>query len=350
MYTRQITPAGILVVAVIFLMALGAPCSAASATGATPATSMLFARVYGKPIAADLLMEKIELLYPRASVHGNQGGSAELRQKAMDEVILDELIWQQAVKSGKVVSFAKAEQEMLRFRRRYGPQKFDAELRQSKMSRHAYVVKFQRTLTIQQARKQHVEIPSKVGLQATRAFYESNKNRFHRPERVRFRLILVAVAPKAPTQAEQQAKKKADDLYAQLKGGKDFGDLASEVSDDMYRAMGGDVGWMHKGGVDAEFDPIAFSLPVGQFTAPFRTTQGFNLMKVEGREPAKDMSFEEVRDKLQAQLTMQKSNQLQQDWEASLKKSARVEIVDKSAGASALDPVKIEKMSPVSAH
>ena len=225
---------------------------------------------------------------------------------------------------------------MLQFRGRYGAKLFDSELQQSGVTRQEYVMKLQRALTIQSSRKEHVEIPGTVGPETVRAYYEANKSRFRRPERVNFRLILVSVDAKATKEVEQQAKKKAEGLHAKLKAGADFGELAGEFSEDMYRVKGGDVGWMHKGSIDKEFEPIVFSLPVGHYTGPFRSSLGFSIVKVEARDQAKDMSLAEVRDKLQLQLSAQTTNRLQQAWDSELKKNAKIEIL---ASAKALPSV-----------
>lgn len=329
---------GTISAAIIFvglLMSAGSPCCAATtAAQAKPASGAVFARVNGKSISMDALAQKIEELYPTASVHARPGGSPELRQKAIEAVILDELIWQQAVKAGKVVTLAKAQQQMFARRRRYGAKAFDTGLRQDGLSRRQYAQKLQRALTIQRARREHVELPAQVGPKAVRAYYDANQNRFRRPERVHFRLILVAVDKNASKDAEQQAKKKADVLYAQLQAGKDFAEIAWQSSDDMYRVKGGDVGWMHKGSLDPEFEPLAFTVPVGQATAPFRTPLGYSIMKVEEREPAREMSFAEVRGKLKLQLESLKAKQLSEAWEEHLKTNAKIEVLDKSADSS----------------
>ncbi len=319
-------------------------------TASAAQTGKILARVNGKPISAATLNEKIEELYPRVSVHGNPGGSSELRQRAMDEVILDELIWQQALPAGKVVPLADAERAVLGFRRRYGPPAFDADLRRRGLSRAQYIRKVQRALTIQSARQEHVEAPAQVTTDAVRAYYEANRQRFRRPESAHIRLILVAVEPNSSPEVERAAKEKAGDLYAQLQAGRDFAKLAEDFSEDIYRGRGGDVGWMHKGSMDPEFEPIAFSLPVGQFTAPFRTPLGYSILKVEERAPARDMSFAEIQDKLKLQLTRQRSRQLQQAWEADLKRNARIEMVDKNAGLPAVGGARSNAIMPQRSH
>jgi len=323
---KNLLVAAVVLIATILASGL-APPFAASPAKQNSGPSATVATVNGHPVTQDMLDEKIEQLYPTNTVHVRPGGTEELRQKAFDAVVLDELVWQEARRQGKVIPWAKAHQEMLHVRRLCGPAEFDAGLRMRGLSRDQYTRILQRSLTVQAATRKHVELAAKVTPAEAHAFFETNRSRFHRPDRVRIRLILVAVDQKAAPEVEQAAKKKADDIYAKLKAGTDFADLASDVSEDEYRFKGGDVGWMHKGSMDADFEPLAFSLPIGQITAPFRTPPGYSIMRVDAREPAKDLTYEEVREKLMAQLTIQKSKQLQQAWEVALKKNARIEII-----------------------
>jgi len=322
-------------VGMLVLLMASASFAATSAARTKPESSAVIATVNGHPVTEDMLNEKLEQIYPSSSVHTRPGGTPELRQKALDAAILEELIWQDARKSGKVVPRAKAEQEMLRVRKLCGPKDFDAGLRMRGLSREEYIRMLQRQLTVDAANKKRAAIPSKVSAAEAKAFYDSNRERFHRPDRVRIRLILAEVAQNAKPEEEKAAKKKADDLYAKLKAGADFAELAAKYSDDEYRFHGGDVGWMHKGSMDPEFEPLAFSLPIGQITAPFRTPPGYSIMRVEEREPAKDLTFEEVRDKLIQQLTAQKSKKLEQSWEESLKKNARIEMKEAASSVPA---------------
>lgn len=309
---------------------------AATAAQSKAETSAIVATVNGHPVTQDMLEEKLEQIYPNNSVHTKPGGTAELRQKALDAAILEELVWQDAKKTGKVVSWQKAHQEMLHVRKLCGPADFDAGLRMRGIGRDEYTRILQRRLSIDALNKQRSAAPAKVTVAEARAFFDSNRGRFHRPDRVRVRLILAEVAQNAKPEEEKAAKKKADDVYAKLKAGADFAELAAKYSDDEYRFHGGDVGWMHKGSMDPEFEPLAFSLPIGQVTEPFRTPPGYSIMRVEEREPAKDLSFDEVRDKLIQQLTAQKTKKLQQSWEEALKKNARIEIKEVGRPASPL--------------
>jgi PPIC-type PPIASE domain/SurA N-terminal domain len=322
-------------VIMIALLASGTALSHAASTAATEPNSAVVATVNGHPITQDMLNDKLEQIYPSTSVHTKPGGSPALQQKALDAAIVDELVWQQAKKRAAVTPFAKAHLKMLQVRKACGPADFDAGLRMRGLTRDGYTRMLQRQMTIDAVNQKRAANPVKVSTAEARAYYDANRGRFHRPDRVHIRLILAEVAQNAKAEEEQAAKRKADDVYAKLKAGADFAALASQYSDDEYRFHGGDVGWMHKGSMDPEFEPLAFSLPVGEITAPFRTPPGYSIMRVEEREPAKDLTFEEVRDRLIKELTMQKSKKSERAWEESLKKNARIEINDAGQPAQA---------------
>lgn len=77
------------------------------------------------------------------------------------------------------------------------------------------------------------------------------------------------------------AKKKADELYQQIKNGADFAQLAKENSGDAASAAnGGDLGFFGKGKMVAEFENAAFGLKVGEVSEPIRTVYGYHIIKV----------------------------------------------------------------------
>jgi parvulin-like peptidyl-prolyl isomerase len=338
------------VIAALVLYILLSSSLAASTIPAKAGANSAIATVNGHPVTQDMLDDKVEQLYPSTTAHGRPGGPAEVRQKAFDQVVLDELIWQEAVRNHTVTSWKAAHKEMLRVRRQCGARDFDAGLSAKGISRLQYTKMLQRSMTINQAIKQHIDDRAKVTPADARSFFEANRSRFHRPDRVRMRLILVAVPEKASPQEEAAAQKKAEGFYQQLKNGKDFEELAYEVSEDEYKWKGGDVGWMHKGSLDPDFEPLAFSLPIGQITPPFRTPPGYSIMRVEAREPAKDLSYDEVRDMLIRELGIQKTKQLQQKWETVLKQNARVEVLDKANGLQLTTSSAFSKLSMVASH
>lgn len=73
----------------------------------------------------------------------------------------------------------------------------------------------------------------------------------------------------------------AQKVEARLQAGEDFGALAAELSiDPSAKTNQGDLGWAARGQFVTEFDNAAFSLPVLQVSAPVTTSFGVHLIKV----------------------------------------------------------------------
>jgi foldase protein PrsA len=121
-------------------------------------------------------------------------------------------------------------------------------------------------------------------------YYKSNPDWFKEDTQFRrgaeealwARHILIAVAETA-TQAEKDtAKKKAEDLIAQLKAGADFAALAKANSNDTGSKDQGGQYVFGKGQMYADFERAAWALNPGQITeTPVLTTAGYHIIKLE---------------------------------------------------------------------
>lgn len=79
----------------------------------------------------------------------------------------------------------------------------------------------------------------------------------------------------------QEAKKKAEDVLAEVKkGDKSFEDLAKEYSGDSTAQDGGDLGYFGKGAMVPEFENAAFALKVGETSDLVLTEYGYHIIKV----------------------------------------------------------------------
>lgn len=78
-------------------------------------------------------------------------------------------------------------------------------------------------------------------------------------------------------------KKDIDLIYSDLLNKRmDFGQLAAAESDDTgSAAQSGSLGEFGKGQMVPEFDQVAFSLPPGQISKPFKTQFGWHIVKVD---------------------------------------------------------------------
>lgn len=82
---------------------------------------------------------------------------------------------------------------------------------------------------------------------------------------------------------------------ARLEKVEDFAALVKELSiDNDLKEKGGDLGWLLRGIMGAEFDEEAFKLDVGTLSKPIPTRTGYYLIKVSEKSPAREISPEHM--------------------------------------------------------
>lgn len=130
-----------------------------------------------------------------------------------------------------------------------------------------------------------------------KTFYEENPQHFKKEETVSAKHILVA--------EEEECNKV---LTAINNGEKTFEDAAKECSTCPSGQQGGDLGEFGKGQMVKEFEDAAFAAEVGVVVGPVKTQFGYHLIKVEKKNEASVMPFEEVEEKIKQTLLQQKQN------------------------------------------
>ena len=92
--------------------------------------------------------------------------------------------------------------------------------------------------------------------------------------------ILIAVPDDASPQRIEAAKRKAEDVLAQLRKGADFRQLAVSVSADRQALEGGDLGWRRADQLPTLFADAVPRLKPGQVSDLIRSPSGFHIVKL----------------------------------------------------------------------
>lgn len=105
------------------------------------------------------------------------------------------------------------------------------------------------------------------------------------------------------------AKLTMDSVLAELKAGKDFGEVAKRYSDDTgTKEKGGDLGFFERRMMVQEFDEAAFNLNVGEVSKVVNTQFGMHIIKVTDKEAYP--TFEADRENLKNLLKRSRYNDL----------------------------------------
>lgn len=138
-----------------------------------------------------------------------------------------------------------------------------------------------------------------------KAFYDEHPEAFSKPESMRASHILIGVDAGAGAEEKEQAKRKADEILAQVKSGADFAELAKSVSTCPSAEQGGDLGEFGRGQMVAPFEDAAFGLDAGAVSEVVETQFGYHIIKATGKNAAEIVPFEEVKGRIEKQLKVQ---------------------------------------------
>lgn len=180
------------------------------------------------------------------------------------------------------------------------------------------------------------------------AYYRDHSEEFREEEQVCASHILVKVKA-APDAAEghgdEQAKKIAEDLLQQARGGADFAELAKKSSEDQGSApSGGDLGCFGRGRMVPEFENVAFDLPPGQISDLVRSSYGYHVIRVSAHKdeslPALKLVEERIRQTLSAERLQALQTEKADAVSAALRKGRSLEQVATEQG------LTLEKSTP----
>lgn len=126
-----------------------------------------------------------------------------------------------------------------------------------------------------------------------------------------------------------EAKKQVNNIYQQLKAGKDFAIMAKKYSLDTASAVkGGDLGWISPGEVVPEFEKTMNELPLHQLSQPVKTQFGWHIIEVlERKEEDDSVAFK--KQQIRQYLHQRKFTEAVQNWQQHIRTDAYVNIVEK---------------------
>jgi parvulin-like peptidyl-prolyl isomerase len=152
-------------------------------------------------------------------------------------------------------------------------------------------------------------------------YYTQNQSQYGTPESRDVRHILIAEKGDGDQVDFTASKAKADDIYAQLKGGADFAALAKENSADPGSKDAGGKLTISRGQTVPEFDKVSFELDNGELSKPVKTQYGYHVIEaVSDVRKAKITPLAKVRASIRATLLQEKRNEEMQAWVESLRK------------------------------
>jgi len=312
------------------LMIAALLCLAASA-GAEAGEADTAAQVNDTVITRQRVQHGVEALMQAKRL--NYGGLThpaqykEMERQVLDELIGQELLWQEAKRQGFAATGTELEQLLDQMRKRYSSDEaFLADLRQGGFTAETFKEDVSRQIAVRHFIEETLVKRIAISEQEVHDTYVANQAQLIQPEQVRAKHILIGVAPTADDAAIAEARTKIESVLAEAKAGADFAELAARHSADATAAKGGDLGFAARGVFVKPFEDAAFSLKAGEVSDVVRTRFGFHLIKVEARLEARPLTEPEAAPQLRRYLASKKLQEAVQEEVNTLRAKGHVDV------------------------
>ena len=315
----------------IFLLALLAA-SAVLAAPAAHAQAMLAARVNGTGIPQhrlergfeeDLRQRRMNLLQIR-----NPERLKAMKRAVLDNLIEQELFWQEAKKAGAVATADEVEAAYQATKAQFkSAEAFEQRIRAEGFTPETYRELVRRQVSASRYISAVSAQAAAVSDEEVHRFYIDNPDKFHRPQLLRVRHIVLKVAKDA-SEAERAAKRlRIEQILEQLRSGEDFGQLARLHSEAPTKQWGGEMDPFARGQVTKPLEDAAFALAPGQVSGVLSTPEGFQILKLESRSEALTVDEEQAREPVRNYLRQIRTRQAVAKEVERLRAAGEVEIL-----------------------
>jgi len=276
---------------------------------------------------ADLNQEVQKILPSETTFHS--GVSAEkmkvVEAKALAALVDKELQYQDGLAKGLKLSKQELAEELDKLAKNFSSKAEFTKAQQGAGFTEKTMASFvERNIVAEKISLREVDEKIRITDEILKAYYEKNRARFFKPEEFRASQIMVKVDPAATAEEKGKLKERAAQILKKLKAGADFATLAAAESDDASRIKGGDLGYFHVGRTIPEFEATVKTLKVGEVSGVVETIYGFHIIKLTEKKEPRQLSFEEMKDKLKGQLSAEERSRLSGEWMAGLKAKAKI--------------------------
>jgi len=279
------------------------------------------ARVNGVAVTSGELDAEIDRLAPSAvSAHGKSADKAALRKKALDELIVRELAYQKAKEQKLNVPAAEMNAAVAKIKGRYkAAGSFRAALAAEQISEPEFRRRVEKDLLLRKIYKREIDDKAAVARSEVDTYYRDHKAKFLEPESAWMLQVFI--------RDSKEAKSKADEALAKLKSGTPFFDVAYTYSEDDYKVVGGDYGWIHLGQLSPEVEKLVFTAPPKKLVGPVHTSFGWHILQVGEHRPERQLPLEEASQRISDTLHRQRLAQAREEFLHRLREDARIEYL-----------------------
>ncbi len=291
------------------------------------------AQVNGTLLTDRDLLREMYAIFPYARQHNGvpKAMEAEIRKGALDMIIFEELLYQQALRTKLTVPAVRLQKAEAEFRKQFASREQYEQFLKTECEGSAQVLrgKIRRSLLIEALLKTEVQNKAVVSLGDAKAYYDQNPKLFERAEKFSIQTISIIPPPNASPEVQKEARKRAEEALRQAKATKsyrEFGLLAEKISDDDWRVNMGDRKQVDAAQLPPPLVEAARKMKPGEVSDLLQFGANYTLFRLNAHIPAGKAEFAAVKTQLLADLQRAKYERVRKELNNQLRQNARVEV------------------------
>jgi parvulin-like peptidyl-prolyl isomerase len=247
-----------------------------------------------------------------------QEKSPEILQDAIDELLLTQKADELGIRV-RPEALDQVVEEIKKDNKITSEEQFKQELSREGLTLEALKRNIERSISKRRVISREIESKITVTEDELRAYYEKHQSQY----RIKETLQLQEIVLKAD---DPRARAHADDIVKRARGGEDFAQLAQQNSTSSTKAAGGDLGRVLADELHAELRKATKSLTPGQVSDPVVLAGTLRILKLNQRDDARTIPYEEARASIEQELRQDRTKQQYAQYIEGLRKAAIIDV------------------------
>lgn len=254
---------------------------------------------------------------------------AQLKQQLLSRLIESRLQLQEASREQLTVDEAEVNEQLADVMKRFEAKtqdEFEKLIKAQGLTLAGVKKRLRDQVMIQKVTQRKVQFRVSVTEPEIEKYLLENREKLETGLSYHARHILITPTPPGDEAAWQAARAQAEEVWAKVRAGEDFGELAKRYSQDPTAKEGGDLGVMKQGELVADLEGQIHRLRPGEASAPYRSTLGFHIFKLEWKESLSGEALAQAKRQIRDILFRQKYAARLGAWIDEIKKRAIIDI------------------------
>jgi len=314
LYTLVMLPKSFLIAAWLILPAIISACKQGK-SGQTPSETVV-ALANGNDIRGDRFLKEYNAFKKRTKIPELEDKKLEnrLREGIINHMIDSMLLYEEAKKSGIIVSPKMRDETAAQLTKGVSPARLGMILKQEEQTYDEWKEGLLKNMVIEELVRAKIAPMVEVPEEEIKDYYQRQLDKFKIPARIHaFHIVLPSLS-------------EADEIRNELLSRSDFSELARKYSKSPDADDGGDLGIFARGHMPKEFDDVLFKLKISEISKVVESPYGFHIFKVVEKFKPRKMKYAEAREKIFDEMFNEQLERKFAQWMLEIREKAKVVI------------------------